>query len=382
MFSEAKVIEAAREATGLRELGDESFRDGLGMLIRCANTEARLNDRGAAAFHSSLVFNLSNRLYIEDWYARHPEIDEQEIRQPLFGLGLPRTGSTALGCTLAEDDAVRSVRTWEAGTFSDPVAKENEFTDPRIAIYEDRRKSFEHIAPRMKTMVPVGAFTQVECHVLMALDFKAQEFVARFRLPGYVEWMLHEADLVPTYTYMKRAMKLLQWRYPPVHWRLKSPSHMPFIRALDTVFPDSRFWWTHRDIAKVWPSIVDVYHELRKGNSDQLDVEDLLSTLYKWFGTGLQRMIEFRDSGNEDRFIDVRFSDFQREPEPSIERIYAFMGEKLTDETRERMRQWRQDQAREKHGAHILDTVASALDMDEVRARFDFYTRRFADQLT
>ena len=43
------------------------------------------------------------RLQIEDWYRRHPEIDDEPIDAPLIGLGLPRTGSTALSCLLGED---------------------------------------------------------------------------------------------------------------------------------------------------------------------------------------------------------------------------------------------------------------------------------------
>ena len=62
-----------------------------------------------------IVGYLVNRLEVEQWYARHPEIDDQEIVAPLFGLGLPRTGSTALSFLLAQDPARRSLRTWEAG---------------------------------------------------------------------------------------------------------------------------------------------------------------------------------------------------------------------------------------------------------------------------
>ena len=56
-----------------------------------------------------IVGLLASRLEIEQWYARHPEIDDQEIVAPLFGLGLPRTGSTALSFLLACDTARRSL---------------------------------------------------------------------------------------------------------------------------------------------------------------------------------------------------------------------------------------------------------------------------------
>ena len=77
--------------------------------------------RGAAQRRSAsialprLIVNLlSQRLQIEDWYRRHPEIDDEPIEAPLIGLGLPRTGSTALSFLLAEDPHARSLRRWEA----------------------------------------------------------------------------------------------------------------------------------------------------------------------------------------------------------------------------------------------------------------------------
>src|SRR5207344_1189446 len=76
---------------------------------------------------------LVNRLNVEQWYARHPEIDAQEIVAPLFGLGLPRTGSTALSFLLAQDLARRSLRNWEAITPCPPPETATEHTDPRIA---------------------------------------------------------------------------------------------------------------------------------------------------------------------------------------------------------------------------------------------------------
>ena len=50
-----------------------------------------------------IVTALSQRLQVEDWYRRHPEIDDVDILPPLIGLGLPRTGSTALSVLLAQD---------------------------------------------------------------------------------------------------------------------------------------------------------------------------------------------------------------------------------------------------------------------------------------
>jgi len=110
MATVSDYLDKAKAATGLDNFGDDGFREGLERLIASADREARLNDMGQAMFDGQTVMLLSRRLEIEDWYARHPEIDEEEIVAPLMILGLPRTGSTALHCLLGEDPAVRTMR--------------------------------------------------------------------------------------------------------------------------------------------------------------------------------------------------------------------------------------------------------------------------------
>ena len=88
-----------------------------------------------------------------------------------------------------------------------------------------------------------------ECQNLMGMDFRSQIFQAMFRIPSYARWLFHEAHLVGTYRFVKRVLKLLQWRCPPNNWRLKNPSHILFINDLNEVFPDAQFWMTHRDVA-------------------------------------------------------------------------------------------------------------------------------------
>jgi hypothetical protein len=98
-----QMVDTARERAGSEDLGDDTWREGLEVLVRSLEAEAALNEMGVAAMTDQIVRYLVNRLMIEQWYGRHPEIDDQQIVAPLFGLGLPRTGSTALAYLLAQD---------------------------------------------------------------------------------------------------------------------------------------------------------------------------------------------------------------------------------------------------------------------------------------
>jgi hypothetical protein len=103
----AELMQRAQAATALQDFGADSFREGLEILVGAIEREARLTERGRAGFEMQMVEMLANRLQVEHWYRLHPEIEEQEIAAPLIGLGLPRTGSSALSCMLGEDSGHR-----------------------------------------------------------------------------------------------------------------------------------------------------------------------------------------------------------------------------------------------------------------------------------
>src|SRR5436305_4655810 len=127
------LMREACNETGLDDCGDDSFREGLGILVRSLQDEAKLNSMGQAAMRGRIVGLLAQRLQIEDWFRRHPEMAEEPIEAPLIGLGLPRTGSTALSFLLAEDPATRSLRLWESAAPAPPPSTVAG-PDPRIEV--------------------------------------------------------------------------------------------------------------------------------------------------------------------------------------------------------------------------------------------------------
>jgi hypothetical protein len=373
----AQLMQRAQAATSLQDFGEDSFREGLEILVAAVDREAHLTERGRAGFEIQMVDLLSNRLQIEHWYRLHPEIDEQEIVAPLIGLGLPRTGSTALSHMLAEDPAVRSIRNWEAQWPCPPPEAATEHTDPRIEAANSMILKRNQMFPRKMTMLPSSATASTECQSYMGYDFKSQLFQAMWQIPSYTEWLNHKADLVSTYKYVKRVLKLLQWHCPPPRWRLKNPSHIVFIRALDQVFPDARYYMTHRDVSKVIPSAADLHYELIQGSSDDVDKGYLGAMITGWCELGMQRMIEFRDAGNDHRFFDIHFAAFQKDPIAAIARLYEFLGEEFTPEARARMQAWRNNTPRDKHGEHTYEAADFKIDLKSLREKFRFYSERF-----
>ena len=263
MVTAVELMDDACAQTGLTDFGDDSFREGLDILLSSLQNEAQLHDRGQAFLRQRIVGYLSQRLQVEDWYRRHPEIDDVPITAPLIGLGLPRTGSTALSMLLAQDPDVRYLRRWESSQPCPPPSTV-QGVDPRIP--PDKG---EMVGTRYH--VPADTHGPMECHELMALDFKSHLFQSFAEIPSYSAWLVDGADLTSTFRYQRKVMKLLQWGEPQRPWRLKCPSHVLWLDALDTVFPDARFVMTHRDPTDVILSVAELYADIIGSFSAQID---------------------------------------------------------------------------------------------------------------
>jgi len=364
-----ELLAAASAATGLWDFGDDSFREGLEILVRSLAEEARLNATGEAMIEPRLVAHLVNRLEIEDWYRRHPEIDEVPVVAPLFGLGLPRTGSTALSFLLAQDPGVRYLRQWESSRPCPPPSTLGGGSDPRTGAVQAPAGTRAH--------VPSDVEGPMECLDLMALDFRTQIYLAFARIPTYAAWVT-DADLTSTYRYERRVLKLLQWGEAPRPWRLKTPAHMLWIDALARVFPDARFVMTHRDPTDVLVSVADVYADIAGRCTDQLDLGYIGRLNVEQWSTGIDRVLAFRDGGADDRFYDIDFRAMQEDPIGEVRGLYSWLGTPVTDRFASKMEAWWRKNAAEREPSSHPDPATFGLDPDEIRPRFAAYVERAA----
>jgi hypothetical protein len=371
-----QVVETATARAGSDDFGDDTWQEGLEVLVGSLTAESALNELGESVMTDQIVSLLVNRLEVEQWHARYPEIGDEQIVGPLFGLGLPRTGSTALSFLLASDTARRSLRTWEAGAPCPPPETATEYTDPRIAQTQAGIDLTNEMFPGFEGMLPTSATGPQECILIMALDFRSQLFEGMASIPAYTSWLLG-CDMEPAYRYHRRVLQLLQWRCPPYRWWLKTPAHMHSIAALDRVYPDARFVMTHRDVGKVLPSVCAVFAALSNVLTEHPDMEAIGAHNAALWRCALQRLIEFRDSGNEDRFFDVSFGAVQADPMAAVAQLYAELGDDLSPEARRRMGDWWDESSKERSGPHHYKAEMFGLDPASIREDFAFYSERF-----
>ena len=365
MASLNDIQDAAVAQTGLDDFGNDFFREGLEILLASLRDEARLNARGEAFIHQRIVGYLSQRLQVEDWYRRHPEIDDEAIEAPLIGLGLPRTGSTALSMLLAQDPDVRYLRRWESSQPCPPPSTVQGI-DPRIP--PDKG---EMIGTRYH--VPADTHGPMECHELMALSFTSHLFQSFAQVPTYSAWLIEKADLRSTLEYQRRVMKLLQWGEPTKPWRLKCPSHVLWLDQLDAVFPDANYVMTHRDPTDVILSVAELYADIIGSFTDDMDRPYIGGLNVEHWSLGMKRAVAFRSGDAESRFYDIDFRAMQVDPIGEVTGLYAWLDETVGGQFEDQMRNWWTQAAAERQPSQRADPVEFGIDIEAVRPLFADY---------
>jgi hypothetical protein len=373
MTFSADALEAgARAATGLDDFGSPYYREGLERTVEALNTEADLNEMGAVIQHATTSNALIQRLRITDTYKRHPEIDDEVIGGPVFVIGLPRTGTTALSQLVANDPQFRSLRLWESQACTPPPEAATQYTDPRIAQAADGLAMMDEMFPRMRSMINSEPEAATECQDLMGMSFRTFHFDGVVRVPGYLRWLMR-CDMRETYTFHRQVLKLLQWHCPPNLWHVRTPVHMFALDALVEAYPNAKFLWSHRDPAKVLASVCSLIRYVRSWSSDRDDAEELGAEQLECWAEAVSRAMAFRKRFGDDRFVDVSFADLQVDAVSALEKGYAHLGLDFTDAARARVRQWADEHKPGDRGVHTYDLADYGLTPDRVREPFTEY---------
>jgi Sulfotransferase family len=381
MLDADRLVETAVSETGLSDFGGDSYREGLDRFVAAATTEGSLTDLGQEILGMRLKMLLTNRLRIEDVYRDNPDIDDEAVEGPLFIIGLPRTGTTALSQLLSFDPQIRSLRLWESSDPVPPPETDTQDTDPRIAEAARGLEAMYATFPRMSSLHYQTATGPTECQDLLGMEFRTAHFDGMAHVPSYTAWAL-DCDMAPAYRYHRRVLRLLQWHCPPRLWHLKTPVHMLALDALDSAYPDARFLWTHRDPAAVLGSVCSLVAYVRSWVSDADDSATLGTEQVDLWAEALRRAMVFRERRGEARFADISFAALNADPVATVAGAYGHFGLELSPEAAHRMGEWSTENARGSHGVHDYALGDFDLTADGVARAFGFYTDHFAIDVT
>jgi hypothetical protein len=373
-LSAEDLLASARERTGLADFGDPIYREGLDMLLDDL-ARAELHDLGRMVWRGRILAHLIQRLRVEDWLARHPAIEGLAVPAPIFVVGLPRTGTTALSHLLARDPDTRSLRVWESAQPVPPPETAHEHDDPRIAEAAQQLAAMQQLSPQLAAMHEDTPTGPTENHDLLGMSFRTLHFEGMAWIPHYIAWWL-SCDMVPAYRFMKRVLQLLQSRCGPARWHLKSPPDSFFLDAVLAIFPDARFVMTHRDPAAVLGSVCSLIRTMHELTGKPGDARALGGAEQEAWAEAMRRLLAVRARIGEARFADVHFHELVADPIATIARCYGQIGLPFTAEAERRMAAHAAAHPRGRLGEHRYRLEDWGLDRAGVHAAFSFYTDR------
>lgn len=370
------VIAAAAAQTGLSDIGDPAILEGLRRLLESYASAARFTPRGAELAHGDVVNTLANRMRIEDWLARHPELLVAPIEKPLFMFGLPRTGTTLMINLLAADPATRSFLRWEIANPIPPATQQELHAGPRFEAEQAKSRLALEYMPQIAAIHYEEADSPTECQFLMTPSFCAQVYESQADIPSWRHWFLHEADYLPAFRFHKRMLQALQTNAGG-RWTLKNPWHPLFLGALTTVYPDARLVMTHRDPAEVVGSACSLIKYVRAIYSDQVDLKGIGESFMDTFAVMIERANTFKAKHGADAIYDVQYAQTVRDPMAVVRGIYQRFDEPLTGEAETAMQGYLDANPKGKHGSHTYDLAEFGLSQEAVRERFRDYIQLY-----
>lgn len=324
------LIKAARDQTGLKDLGPSFWDEPLERMIRSIEEEARLHPIGYFITRQRLVNLLAVRLRAEYYFKKHPEILEEPLYPMMIIIGIQRTGTTKLHRLLASDPDNRSLRSWEAINPA-PLKGDKETGKERIKAARMSERALRYMSPGFFAIHPVEHLAPEEDVLLLDVSFLSTTPEATMHVPSYAAW-LENTDQSPAYEYAAKLLKLLQWQRPAKRWVLKTPHHLEFLPLVKKYYGSVQFIWTHRNVYQSIPSFLSMVSYSRSIFSDSVSKEEVTRHWVRKIGHMLSRALEFhRENNHADQFTDVLYEDLVKDPLEVLHRIYS---SRLTDQVK------------------------------------------------
>ena len=370
-----KIIKKAKKRAGYKGSLPGQTEEGLKRLVRSINQDAQPNTFGAIAAKTLFERTLYGRLKIEQVLSENPEIENREIKEPIFIIGMPRTGTTILHAMLHEDPAHRSPLAWEC-LFPYPVPVPDTYhNNPQKKQVEKNFRQLFKLIPDFQVKHYMDADTPQECLAINIYDFNSYLPATLFSIPTYQNWFLNDADKLSTLRFHKRFLQYLQsGGVKAERWLLKSPVHMMRLQEIFEVYPDARIIITHRHPSNViasTTSLISSVHSLYSDHEDPyrtgMEQIELWSNLFNEFLETRKKL------GKEDQIIDVKFDDFVSDQTGVAKHIYDHFNLPLSDDTLNKFKRFIELNPKDKKGVHKYSLKDFGLDEKLVSDKFAFY---------
>jgi hypothetical protein len=371
---EERLHEEATACVGATDFGATDYRAGLRVFLEAlASDGGRDDDAVLDAARVPALRALVGRLYSEQGWRAHPQYADVPIVAPIFIVGLPRSGTTALHQLLATDSRFQGIENWlvEAPMVRPPRAEWD-----RYPTYREAAERAEALSPQFRTVHWVAPGELDECIRIHVQCCVSNHFGSQRTVPSYDEWFLRQ-DQAAGIRRLADNYRLIGATTDPARtWLLKNPSHLFNLDEILDEFPDARIVLTHRDPRKTVPSVCSLLHAMRHTDREPADPVAIGRRELTMWGTGIDRMTAARRRRPE-AFLDVLHTELIADPLGLAHRVYDWLDIAMSPQVAAAMRGWVQDVAPSRRGDHRYDATTYGLSDGQITERFADYMSEF-----
>lgn len=365
------IAAAAVRTTGLTDFGGTAHEEGLRLLVDdLASPEAGLTPVGNYFHRSQVKSALVGRLMTEARFQEFPAHAEVPIERPIFVVGLPRTGTTALHRLLCADPGHQGLELWLT-EYPQPRPPRATWEDDPI--FNAMQGAFQqhHVSnPEFMGIHYMDATSPEECWRLLRQTGKSISFESLANVPRYSAWLARQ-DWTDAYERHRQNLQLIGLHDQEKRWVLKNPSHLVALDALMKVYPDALVVCTRRDPVTSIASACSLSAEATAGTSTTFVGETIGRTQLGMLERSWQAFTEARTKYDAAQFVDVDYRAFVADPLGTVAGIYDAFGIPWSDAARAEVaridEESRTGQARPSHRYDLADY---GLTEEQVRAAF------------
>lgn len=365
------IAAAAMRTTGLDDFGGTAHEEGLRVLVEdLSSPEAGLTGRGNYFQRSEVKSALVGRLLTEARFAEHPEHVDFPIERPIFVLGLPRTGTTALHRLLHADPAHQGLEMWLTQYPQPRPPRETWESDPIFTAMQTAFSAHHVESPEFMGIHYMDATSVEECWRLLRQTGKSNSYESLAFVPRYTAW-LADQDWTDAYERHRRNLQLIGLNDPERRWVLKNPSHLSALDALMRVYPDALVVHTRRDAVVCIASACSLSAETTVGHSTTYVGATIGRTQLDLWSRAYRSFTDARTRYDPAQFLDVDYADFVGDPVATTHAVYDAFGLDWSGDAEAVVRSIDDDSRQgERRPSHRYSLEDYGLTETEVRAAF------------
>ena len=350
------------------KLGEEDYLEPLEILIHSLNKNNKFNQFGKIAFNHQLKNRLKVRRDLEQLHLNN---SFSEPSDPVFVIGLPRSGTTFLFNLLSLDAAHRSPLYWEIMSPL-PITKNEKEEYKRERKINRELKLAKTLIPKLRAMHTIRANTPEECEQIATMNVRSFVYMCMADVPEYIDYLKY-CSFDSVFMWHKRFFQALELNGKPKRWLLKDPSHIGHLPEILKTYPNAKFIHIHRDPTDSVGSFCSLTKNVRSAFSRKVNTNDIGKTVIDFWNHNLNKGMEDRRHLSSNQIIDINYHDFIQSPLNQIKNVYLQLGFDMTIETENNIESYlsqNQDNAKSDH-QYSLDEFG--LDKKIIKDQFRDY---------